>query len=111
MIKLTPTQRLEWLREQPDLANGRTTITNLLDQYERFLETTSAEEKDLVSRFMDKDTSRKYLSDASKFGDLVFEALTRIGDGNQFHRVLVVERPLAGGRPQARDPQFYPLRG
>jgi Nucleotidyltransferase domain len=90
MINLTPTQRLEWLRGQPDLANARTTITNLLDQYERFLETTNAEEKELVCRFMDKDTSRKYIYDASKFGDLVFEALTRIGDGNRFHRLLVV---------------------
>ncbi len=90
MIRLTPTQRLEWLLEQSYLASARDTIAKLLNQYEHFLEMTNATEQDLVDRFLDKKTSREYMDAAYKFGDLVFEALTSIGNGNRFHRLLVV---------------------
>ena len=55
MTKLTPTQRLEWLGGQPDLVGAQATINNLLSQYERFLETTNVEERELVSRFSNKE--------------------------------------------------------
>ena len=90
MIDLTPTGRLEWLLEQPNLAHAHPKISELLAQYEHFLATTNAPEKELVRRFMDKATSRHYMNDANKFGDLVFEVLTSIGGGNRFHRLLVV---------------------
>ena len=64
MIGFIPTQRLEWLREQPSLADAHETVSRLLDQYERFLETTNAEEGDIVRRFMDKETSREYMTAA-----------------------------------------------
>ena len=63
---------------------------SLLVQYDRFLETTNAEEKELIRRFMDKETSRTYMNAAYTFGDLVFEALTHIGNSNRFHRLLIV---------------------
>ena len=90
MIRLTPTQRLEWLLAQSDLADAHAAIKKLLDQYEHFLQTTNAEEKELVSRFLDKNTSREYMNNAYKFGDFVFEVLNCIGKGNRFHRLLVV---------------------
>jgi predicted nucleotidyltransferase len=90
MIALTPTERLEWLREQPDLSVARDTISSLLDHYERFLVATNANEKELVSRFLDKEESRQYMNAAYNFGDLVFDALAQIGNGNRFHRLLVV---------------------
>ena len=90
MIKLTPTERLEWLLGRPDSAHAHSGISKLLDQYERFLETTNADEKELIRRFMDKKTSQSYLSAAYKFGDVVFEVLTSIGNRNRFHRLLVV---------------------
>lgn len=90
MIRLTPTERLEWLRDQAYLENARSTVTNLLDQYERFLETTNADETTLVRRFLDKEKSREYMDAAYKFGDSIFDALTCIGNGNRFHRLLVV---------------------
>jgi hypothetical protein len=90
MIRLTPTERLEWLFGRSELARAHDTIGKLLSQYEVFLETTNADESELVKRFMDKETSRAYLGAAHKFGDLVFDALTSIGSGNQFHRLLVV---------------------
>jgi predicted nucleotidyltransferase len=90
MIKLSPTERLEWLRDNRDFIEARLTLGRLLDQYEQFLETTSVGEKELVARFMDKRLSRDYMEAAYKFGDLVFDALNHIGNGNRFHRLLVV---------------------
>jgi hypothetical protein len=90
MINLTPTERLEWLLDRPDLAHAHGTTSKLLDQYEHFLETTNADERELVRRFTDKETSRSHMSAAYKFGDLIFEVLTNIGQGNLFHRLLVV---------------------
>jgi hypothetical protein len=90
MTRLTPTERLEWLRDQSDLKEARDTIVKLLNQYDRFLETTSFKEEDLNSQFMDRDTSRKYMEAAHEFGDSMFEALTIIGNKSAFHRLLVV---------------------
>lgn len=90
MIAITPTQRLEWLLTQPHLAQAHSAIQKLLDQYEIFLETTNFAEKELVEGFSDSSRARTYMSDASKFGDLVFEVLRSIGGNNPFHRLLVV---------------------
>ena len=90
MIKMTPTERLEWLLNQPDLVHAHGPIRRLLDQYERFLESTNAGEKELIDRFLDKERSRVYMGNAYQFGDLVFEVLTSIGNSNRFHRLLVV---------------------
>jgi predicted nucleotidyltransferase len=93
MIALTPTERLEWLRDQPHLADAKETIVKLLDQYEQFLAATNAEEKELIKRFQDRNASRQYAESAHTFGNLMFDALialSQIGDGNRFYRLLVV---------------------
>jgi len=90
MIRITPTERLEWLLKRPELARAHSAISNLLKHYERFLETTSVSENELVERFKDKSASQSYMSASYKFGDLVFDALNSIGSGNRFHRLLVV---------------------
>ena len=90
MTKLTPTERLEWLRDRSDLKEAKNTIMNLLSQYNRFLETTNFKEEELIRQFTDKNTSRKYMEAAHEFGDSMFEALTIIGGKSSFHRLLVV---------------------
>jgi predicted nucleotidyltransferase len=90
MIKLTPTERLEWLLGQRHLSHAHTRVRELLAQYERFLETTNSNEKRLVRAFLNKRTSHSHMSAAYKFGDLMFEVLSSIGDGNRFYRLLVV---------------------
>jgi len=90
MIGMTPTERLEWLLGQAHLAHAHPKISKLLEQYERFLEATNAEEPELVRRFLDKKTSQEYTAEAYTFGDLVFEVLTAIGGESRFHRLLVV---------------------
>lgn len=90
MIKMTPTQRLEWLIGQHDLRRARDTVVKLLEQYERFLETVNVPKGELVELFLDKPKARTLMIAANKFGDLTFQALTEIGDGNAFYRMLVV---------------------
>jgi hypothetical protein len=90
MIRQTPTQRLEWLLSRPELARAHDATRKLLDKYERFLETTNVAEQELINRFLDKKTRQSYMSEAYKFGDLVFDVLTSIGNGSKFHRLLVV---------------------
>jgi hypothetical protein len=90
MIKMTPTQRMEWLLGRAYLAQAHATTAKLLAQYECFLRATNAEEGELITRFLDKDTSREYIREAYEFGDLVFDVLTSIGAGNRFYRLLVV---------------------
>lgn len=90
MIQLTPTQRLDQLGDNADLGEAKPTVIKLLDHYGRFLEATNASEDELVKRFMDRTKSHEYMNEAYKFGDLVFEALNLIGQGNQLHRLLVV---------------------
>jgi len=90
MIHQTPTGRLEWLITQQDLQDARPMLEALLSQYEKFLETTNAPEAELLRQFEDKTTSRGFMDASYKFGDLMFEALNRLGGNNRFHRLLVV---------------------
>jgi hypothetical protein len=90
MIDLTPTERLEWLLGQPDLTRAHAKVTELLGHYERFLRATNNEEKELIRKFMDTETSQSHMKDAYKFGDILFEVLTSIGSENRFHRLLVI---------------------
>ena len=90
MIELTPTERLEWLRHQPELEIAHESLSNLLTEYDLFLQTTGVEEDELVRRFLNKNTAAEYMNRAYRFGDLMFKSLNKIGDGNKFHRLLVV---------------------
>lgn len=90
MISLSPTQRLEWLLVQPELAAARQTIEKLIEVYERFLANTDASENELVAKFLDKEKKKEYWDSAFEFGDSIFAVINAIGSGNRFHRLLVV---------------------
>jgi predicted nucleotidyltransferase len=86
MVKLTPTERLEWLLRQTRSEK----IEELIKCYEAFLLETNAAEDQLIERFMDKGKSKAYFAAANHLGDLVFEILESIGKDNPFYRLLVV---------------------
>ena len=90
MVELTPTQRLEALLQKQHLGEAHAALSRILEQYEKFLESTNADEKELVDRFLKKQSSKTYMTDAYEFGDLVFDAMTSIGKAGRFHRLLVV---------------------
>ena len=90
MIALTPTEPLEWLSRQAEASDAHPQIEELLNLYEEFLALTDASEDELVRRFMDTETSKKYSESQYRFGDLVFGVLLAVGKNNRFHRLLVV---------------------
>jgi predicted nucleotidyltransferase len=90
MIALSPTQRLEWMLSQPELDAATGTIKKLLEGYERFLANTDKSEEELVALFLNRQKKREYWESAFEFGDLVFEVFNAVGNGNRFHRLLVV---------------------
>jgi hypothetical protein len=94
MAGLSPTERLERLASTGGETRAEL-VSDLLAQYERFLDRTDESEEKLVGVFLDPSQSRDLLGSASKFGDTVFQLLEAIGtdsDGNKnpFYRVLVV---------------------
>lgn len=90
MIHQTPTQRLEWLAKQQDLKQAHSVLQDLLAQYEEFLATTNQPEHELLKRFENASQSKAFMEASYQFGDLMFDALNRIGNGSRFHRLLVV---------------------
>lgn len=90
MVELTPMGRLEFLLGQTDLFQIHGKLKDLLEQYERFLDTSNQSKSALVGQFLDREIGRKLLREASQFGDLVFDLLAEIGAGSRFHRLLVV---------------------
>jgi predicted nucleotidyltransferase len=90
MIDLTPTQRLEWLLKQSYLSKAHDTIQRLIAQYEEFLRRTDEPEKQLVSRFMDKEQYGDFFKTAFELGDAILQVLDLIGEGNRFRRLVIV---------------------
>ncbi|MGA7761235.1 MAG: nucleotidyltransferase domain-containing protein [Candidatus Binataceae bacterium] len=90
MTALSPTGRLEWLLTQSHIAAAHQPVRELLEHYERFLAATDYSEKELVVRFLDAEKSKEYSLSANELGNLTFKALELIGQGNPFHRLLVV---------------------
>jgi predicted nucleotidyltransferase len=90
MIRLTPTQRLEYLSKQRRLSISRAALEKLLSQYDVFLSTTNCKEDVLIEQFKNRAVSKTYMDKANEFGDSMFDALRTIGDGSRFYRLLVV---------------------
>jgi predicted nucleotidyltransferase len=90
MIRTTPTERVEWLLAQDDVADARDPLRKLLEQYEAFLATTNIPEKELINKFLNDETAREYMGKANALGQSVFDALQLIGKGSRLHRLLVV---------------------
>ena len=90
VISQTPTERLQWIEDRESFGTARSTISNLLAQYEKFLATTNASEETLIRYFLDKEKSRQLTEDARTFGDLMFDCLKIVGDDTKFYRLLVV---------------------
>jgi hypothetical protein len=74
----------------PFLGDAAAILNSLLDQYEEFLIATNIEEESLVGKFLNSVESRELMNASKTFGDLMFDALTEIGGGSPFHRMLVV---------------------
>jgi predicted nucleotidyltransferase len=88
--KLSPTARLEHLLTEKHIAPAHETIETLLKKYEAFLAATDAPEAELVERFLNPKVAIGYFESANVLGDLTFEVIGLIGQGNSFHRIFMV---------------------
>jgi len=91
MVRMSPTQRLEWLRTAPGVADAaKSKVDELLNSYEGFLRNTDTSEKSLLDQFMGAETSQRYLTEAREFGDKMHALLELLGRGTLLHRLLTV---------------------
>lgn len=94
MVRRSPTGRLQWLKSYAGSTSASGCADALLAKYEHFLNETAAAENELVTRFLDRHTSRRLFADAYEFGDQMFALLESIGrdgdEANRFYRLLMV---------------------
>jgi predicted nucleotidyltransferase len=90
MAAMTPTERIEWLRQQAGLADAHAALDELLAAYERFLDSTDMSEAELIKKFLTPAARRGYMESAHHFGDSVFRVMEIVGRQNRFLRLLVV---------------------
>jgi hypothetical protein len=65
-------------------------IFELLEKYERFLDVTNASEEDLIARFSEEAEADRLRDEQSEFGDLAYTVLFSVGHENRLYRRLVI---------------------
>lgn len=87
MCFMTPIDRLIFLKNCLDGAAVRRIVENLIEMYGNFLQTASQDEAKLEQQIQDNEG---YTRDDYRFGEEMFKAINSIGNGNEFHRLIVV---------------------
>lgn len=90
MVSLSPTERLEWLKNQTKFLNQSGQVDKILSLYRTFLERTDAPKDELIEMFKDRRKSEDVFQEAKEFGDQVYGLLWLIGKDNKVFRILVV---------------------
>ena len=90
MVGLTPTQRIERLREMKHNSAAAEPLSKVMDRYALFLMRSNAAEFDLLRQVGDGAARRDMFQAAEDFGAAIYEAMNAIGTGSRFHRMLVV---------------------
>jgi predicted nucleotidyltransferase len=90
MVSLSPTERLEWLKNQAKFATLSSQVDTIISLYRLFLERTDAPKNELIAMFKDPDESRDAFQKAKGFGDQVYKLLWSMGKDNKIFRILVV---------------------
>jgi len=91
MVSLSPTERLEWLKNQTKFEDKSDQVNAIIFLYEKFLKRTNAPKDKLIEIFKDPKESEVVFQEAKEFGDQVYDLLWSIGKDNKiFWRILVV---------------------
>lgn len=88
MAAKTPIERLRYVQSSNPTKQIKTAIDDIVDRYESFLSITNRPEGELIEHMTSNFDDMR--SQAHEFGDKVFEVLTEVGQGNRFHRLIVV---------------------
>ena len=89
MVRMSPTERLEWIANRPGFEH-QGTIADILTHYEQFLAGTNKSEDELVTLFLDKDRAKEFTGNAYRVGDAVMQLLEKMGPGNALYRYLII---------------------
>jgi hypothetical protein len=76
MSQKTPTDRLRWLLEDNQFDAAHVALDKLMNQYEKFLESTKNGDSALYDIFSDKEKGNKLMEESYQFGDLMYEVLS-----------------------------------
>jgi hypothetical protein len=87
MTTLTPTERLDRLRANPEAEN---LVDLILQRYVESLESTDAPKNELLARFENPGYRGIRRESGQNFGDLMFELLERVGGKTKLFRYLMV---------------------
>jgi len=91
MVRMTPTERLEWLLRQRKFGHVSTEILKLLQNYETFLQSSGRTEDELVQDFMDEKKAKALTDGGREFGLSLFNVFTQLTTAeSRFYRMLVV---------------------
>lgn len=94
MVKMSPTKRLAWLKDQVQFEVAHSAVDQLLDRYEQFLSRTNESEDELVKIILDPSKRVLLSQDANDLGDKAFEILKALGtessDKSRLYRLLLV---------------------
>lgn len=90
MVSLSPTKRLEWLKDETKFVNQSGQVDTILSLYRTFLERTDAPKDELIEMFKDRRKSEDIFQEAKEFGDQVYALLSSMGKDTKIFRILVV---------------------
>lgn len=88
MARMSPISRIESLANK--YSELHQLFQNITSKYNEFLEVSNASEDELILKFGDPEYTRQRRESAEQFGQLIFEALSAVGNGSKFYRMLVV---------------------
>lgn len=88
MVKLTPTERLEWIRSAEE--DSKDHVDKILERYASFLDNTNVEPAKLRDAFKESETAEPFTSVDDQLGISMYGLLKQIGSDSDFFRLLVV---------------------
>ncbi len=83
-------QELNWLLEIDAFNSAHDALRDLIEQYDKFLESTKAGDGALSRVFSDKTKGAELMKEAYRFGDFMYEVLSKLEASCQ----LSIERRL-----------------
>lgn len=89
MVKMSPTERLEWLANRPEFTM-KDVVARLIEEYESFLNKTNKSEENLLEVFVDAAKARDFTKNEWAVGDIVMQLLEGVGPRNPLYRFLVI---------------------
>lgn len=90
MIQLSPLERLEACAQMAARQDVKAKISACLETYDSFLKVTNDQPEKLLRRFSDERQTADLFADASRFGDLIAEAVALLDGNPRLRRIVTV---------------------